>query len=85
MIDIYKILETYAPDTDIFSEEDEIITKIKDIIYNDLDEVDRRLILMYAHLGSLRKLATEIGVSSSATQQKIKQIKQRIYDKLDND
>ena len=84
MIDIYKIMETYAPDTDIFTDEEEITQRLKDIIWNDLDEVDRRVILMYAHLASLRKLAAEIGVSPTAASQKIKQIKKKIYDKLDN-
>lgn len=79
MIDIYKILEKYAPDKDIFSDEEELITRIKDIVYNQLDEVDRRVLLMYAELASLRKLGKEIGVSASAAGQRIRQIKNKIY------
>lgn len=77
-----NILEDYKPDEDIFNEEDDKIHRIKQIIYNDLDEVDRRCLLMYAELGSLRKLGNELGVSVSSAFIKIKSIQNKIYDKL---
>lgn len=87
MIDIYKILEKYQPDEDILSEEEDDTPsrKIKEIIYRDLDEVDRRIILMYAELGSLRKLAREIGVSSTACHFRIKAIRNKILQLIRND
>ncbi len=87
MIDIYAILTKYSPQTDIFSDEDDEAKtrRLKEIIYNDLDEVDRRIILLYAELGSLRKLGAEIGVSATACHYRIKEIKKKIYDKLTAD
>lgn len=84
MIDIYKILDKYKPDEDIFTEEDEEITKLKKVLYEKLDKVSLYCILMYAELGSLRKLAKELGVSASAASQKIIQIRQQIKKIYDN-
>ena len=86
MIDIYAILEKYEPTDDVFSEEEDDTPsrKIKDIIYNKLDEIDRRIILLYAELGSLRKLGKEIGVSPTACHFRIKQIRKKIYDILEH-
>lgn len=86
MIDIYAILNKYEPTDDVFSEEEDDTPsrKLKDIIYNKLDEIDRRIILLYAELGSLRKLAKEIGVSPTACHFRIKQIRQKIYDFLES-
>lgn len=77
-----SLMKDYKQTNDIFSNEEELTIRIKEIIWNDLDEVDRRIILMYADLGSLRKLGQELGVSGSAAHQRVKQIKQQILDKL---
>ena len=58
-LNIKEILEDYQPSDDIFNEEDELIDKLKHIIYLKLNEVDKRIILMYAELKSLRKLGME--------------------------
>lgn len=76
------IIDEYQPDDDIFSDEDDRTNKLKHIIYDYLDEVDRRCLLMYAELGSLRKLGNELGISASSAYIKIKAIKETIYDKL---
>lgn len=78
MIDIKAILEDYKPDNDLFSEEQEKINKLKNIIYNNLSEVDKRIILMYAELGSLRKLGKELGVSPSTALFRIRDIRNKI-------
>ena len=79
-INIKDILEEYKPDNDIMSEEDSKINNLKNIIYNKLDEVDRRIILMYAETGSLRKLGKELGVCATTAQSKINEIRRKIYD-----
>lgn len=79
-----NMLEDYAPDDDIFSEEDEDINRLKHIVYDELDEVDKRVLLMYAELGTLEKVGKELGVSRASACLKIKQIRQQIYDKLNN-
>lgn len=84
MIDIYAILQKYSPTTDIFSEEEDDAPsrRIKEIVFNDLDEIDRRLLLLYAEVGSYRELAKIIGVSATSCFLKIKEIKKKINDKL---
>lgn len=76
-IDIDKILEEYKPDNSIFTEEDEHINKLKNIIYS-LTEPEKRIILLYAELGTFRKLGKELGVSTSSAYLKIKDIRNKI-------
>ena len=80
MVSIKDMLEEYKPDNGLFSEEDEKINLLKNIIYKKLDEVDRRIILMYAELGSLRKLGRELGVSSSTALSRIREIREKIFE-----
>ena len=80
MVSIKDMLEDYKPDNSLFSEEDEKINRLKNIIYKKLDEVDRRIILMYAELGSLRKLGRELGVSSSTALSRIREIREKIFE-----
>ena len=82
MININEIIEDYRPDNDIFSQEDKRINQLKNIIYNNLDEVDRRIILIYAETGSLRKLGKELGVSPSTALFKIREIRKKIYEHI---
>ena len=86
MRNLKDILTDYQINNDIFNDEEEITIQLKEIIWNNeiIDEVDRRIILMYADLGSLRKLGKELSVSGSAIHQRIKQIRKKIYDELDN-
>lgn len=74
-----NMLEDYAPNDDMFSDEPELISDLKDIVYNKLDEVDKRCILLYAELGTYRKLAKELGVSVSSSFFKIRDIRKKIY------
>lgn len=83
-LDIKEILEEYKPDDDIFNDEDELINNLKHIIYQKLNEVDKRIILMYAELKSLRKLGEELGISASSAFFKIKEIRNKIYNELNN-
>lgn len=83
-MDIYKIMEKYSGTTED-EEDDSPSRRIKQIIFNELNDVDRYIILLYAELGSLRKLATLIGVSPTACHFRVKEIKNKIKDKLKND
>ena len=84
-INLEDILEEYKEDDSIFSEEEPRIKKIKRLIYEDLDEVDRRVILLYAELGSLRKLGKALGVSASSAFFKVSDIKNKIKNALKED
>lgn len=83
-ININEILEDYKPDNSILSEEGDKINKLKNIIYNDLSEPEKRIILMYADLQSFRKLGKELDVSPSTAFKKIREIRNKIYDKFNN-
>lgn len=82
-ISLKDIYEDYAEDTTIFNEEDDKVRKIKHIIFNELDEVDRRIILLYSEFESLRKLAAELKVSTTTAYYKVKEIKQKIMEKYE--
>lgn len=81
-LNIKEILEDYQPSDDIFNEEDELINNLKHIIYLKLNEVDKRIILMYAELKSLRKLGMELGISVSSAWIKVNEIREKIYKEL---
>lgn len=81
-LNIKEILEDYQPSDDIFNEEDEMVNALKHIIYLKLNEVDKRIILMYAELKSLRKLGMELGISVSSAWIKINEIRDKIYKEL---
>lgn len=76
-INIDKILEEYKPDNSLFTEEDEKINKLKNIIYS-LTEPEKRIILLYAELGTFRKLGKELGVSTSSAYLKVLDIRNKI-------
>lgn len=80
-MNITTILQTYIPDDSLFSEEEPMMNKLKHIIYS-LPEPDKRIILMYAELRSLRKLAAELGVCASTAHAKIRDIREKILCQL---
>ena len=75
---IYNIEEDYAPSNDMFSDDNEQVAKLKKIIYNDLDETERRIILAYAEIGNLRETAQLFKVSTSTIYKQIKKIREKI-------
>lgn len=77
------IMTDYKPIEGIFNEEPETVAVIKDIIWHRLSEVDRRIIILYAHLGSQRKLGKELGLSASTCNKLIREIRRKIYGHLD--
>ena len=82
MINLSKILKDYEPDTDIFSEEPEVVSKLKDIIFHRLSEIDRRVIILYSELQSQRKVAKLLGVSASTVNILIRRIRKEILEWL---
>lgn len=75
---IYNIEEDYAPNTSMFSDDNEQVATLKKIIYNDLDEIERRIILAYAEIGNLRETAQLFKVSTSTIYKQIKKIREKI-------
>lgn len=81
---IYEILEEYKPNDSIFDEDEENIRRIKKIIYNSLDETDRRIILEYAEIGNSRDCAALFKVSPTTIYLRIKEIQKKIKDEFYN-
>ena len=78
------IMKDYSPSEEgIFNSEEDNIRIIKDIIWHKLSEVDRRVLILYAELGSQRKLGKELGLSASTCNKLIKDIRRKIYEHLD--
>lgn len=80
--DIYEVLDEYKPDYGIMSETDENIRRLQRIVYERLDETDRRIILSYAELGNVRDTATLFKVSPTTIWLRIKRIRNKIKENL---
>ena len=75
-------LEQYKPDQSIWQAEPDKVHKIKSVIAYRLTEVERRIILLYAELGSCKKLGNILNVSTSTAYLQVKQIQKKIIDLL---
>lgn len=80
---IYDVEDEYRPDDGIFSDDDIEIHRLKHIIYDDLNETERRILLAYVELGSIQKCARLFKVSPSTIWNRIRDIKMKINNKLD--
>ena len=77
---IYEVMDEYAPDYSIFDEDSDEVRRIKRIIFNELSETERRIILSYAQLGNIRETAKLFQVSSTTIYTEIKRIRNKIYE-----
>ena len=77
-ISLKKIQEEYADDIFV---DDERMYKIKQII-NELDDLDRAILIVYADEGSMAKAGSKFNVSAATIYSNIKRIRQVIKDKL---
>ena len=75
---LQKIIDEY--DSNIFID-DERMYKIKQII-NELDDLDKALLIVYADEGSMAKAGRKFNVSAATIYTHIKRIRQIIKDKL---
>ena len=73
-----KIEEEYV--NDIFIDDDRMY-KIKQII-DELDDLDKALLIIYADEGSMAKAGKKFNVSAATIYSNIKRIRQMIKDKL---
>ena len=77
-ISLQKIIDEY--DSNIFID-DERMYKIKQII-NELDDLDKALLIIYADEGSMAKAGRKFNVSAATIYTNIKRIRQVIKEKL---
>ena len=79
---IYDVEDMYKPSFEIFCEDSEQVNKLKYLIYNRLNETERRIILAYAEIGNLRDTAKLFRVSVTTIHKKIKNIREKIIKSL---
>ena len=77
-ISLQKIIDEY--DSDIFIDDDRIF-KLKEII-NELDDLDKAILIVYADEGSMAKAGSKFNVSAATIYTNIKRIRQVIKEKL---
>ena len=77
-ISLSKIEEEYKGD---FLKDDDRIFRIKQIIEN-LDDLDRAILIIYADEGSMAKAGIKFNVSAATIYSNIKRIRQEIKEKL---
>ena len=73
-----KIIDEY--NSDIFVDDDRIF-RLKQII-NELDDLDRAILIVYADEGSMAKAGKKFNVSAATIYTNIKRIRQIIKEKL---
>ena len=73
-----KIEEENA--NDIFLDDDQMF-RLKEII-NELDDLDRAILIVYADEGSMKKAGSKFNVSAATIYYNIKRIRQIIKEKL---
>lgn len=77
-ISLQKIEEEYIGD---FLKDDDRIFRLKEII-NELDDLDKALLIVYADEGSMAKAGRKFNVSAATIYTNIKRIRQIIKQKL---
>ena len=78
---IKELLDEYKPDNNIFTEDDDMMIKIKQSVQN-LSDADRIIFILYCESGSLREVGKILGVSHTTVFKQIKEIKQRILNDI---
>ena len=78
--DYKTIKEDYKFNPDIFTQDDERVSKVKYIIDHKLSQVDKTIILLYADCGSLRKLGQRMGMSHMTIRKEVVRIKNIILE-----
>ena len=77
-ISLQKIEEEYIGD---FLKDDDRIFRLKEVI-NELDDLDRALLIVYADEGSMAKAGKKFNVSAATIYTNIKRIRNIIKEKL---
>jgi len=84
MHNIQELYEDYLETDDIFTDEPKNITRLKYIIFHKLTEPERRIILLYTELQSIRKVAKMLNVSPASAWISIDTVKRKIRNEYNN-
>lgn len=78
------ILKDYLPDQTIFRNDDAMMNRIKHILFEELSEADRNIIIYYAENASMQDTADRMKVCKSTMMNHIRRIRQQIIEKLND-
>lgn len=81
--DFRKIKEEYAFNPDIMNEDDERVSRVKQIIDTMLSLADKTIILLYADCQSYRELGKRLGVSHMTIRRDCQRIKRIILEEYE--
>lgn len=79
--DFERIIEDYAPSSDIFSEDEQLEHRCKKAL-STLPPADRRLFILFAETGSIRELSRHLQISHSTLHYRIGRIRTEIRKRL---
>lgn len=75
---VNDFIEDYMNDNTIWSEESELVRKIKYIIFNLLSEQERNIILYYSETQKQETVAKALGISTASVNKTISNIRLKI-------
>lgn len=73
--------EEYTASKGVFDEDDARVRRCKAALRR-LSDSDRRLFILYADTGSVRKLSHTLGVSKSTVQNRVTEIRRKIIESM---
>ena len=82
--ELRRLLREYSDKEEDIMEDDDETLQVFDAV-NKIPESDRIILYLYAELGSLRAVGRTLGVSYSTARKAVQEIKNKIYEILDND
>lgn len=74
-----EIRTDYLPNVDrVMDDRADRVQRVEDIIRNDLDDIERTLILLYAECGTFREMERKMGVSRETLRLKVNKVREKI-------
>lgn len=75
------LFQEYAEDDSIFNKESDRLRNLKHVLWHELNDTDRRILLLYCETGNLRDAAKLLNVSASTLCIKMKTIRKIFLNK----
>lgn len=77
-----EIRKDYLFDGSIFCDDEEKVRRAKWVVEHRLSQADRTIILLYAEIGSYRKLGQRLGLSHTTVKNEVHRIRKIIMENL---
>lgn len=81
--ELRRLLREYSDKEEDIMEDDDETLQVFDAV-KKIPESDRIILYLYAELGSLRAVGRTLGVSYSTARKAVQEIKNKIYEMLEN-